>query len=414
MSEVVVGLDIGTSSVRAVIGEIAEDEKLQITGVGKAASTGLRNGVIVNIESTMRSITEAVEAAEMMSGKEVASVVTGIGGSSVESLNSTGIVAVSSHGTSIREIKEEDVSRVIDAAKAVPVPLDRQILHVVPRSYTIDGQQGIKQPIDMIGTRLEADVHIVTAAVTSMQNIIRCVGRAGYEVDGVMLKTLASSQAVMTDEEKDLGSIVIDLGGGSTDALVIADGAPFCTASVPIGGNAVTNDISIVCGISFDVAERIKLSSGCAWEPLLDTHEEVIIPGVGGRPPETISRNEICRIIYPRLVETLSDLREKIGASVKDKHLLGNIILVGGGAMMPGMVDVVSEVFDTSSVRIGTPGNFGGLLDEYSKPEYAAAVGLVVSNLDKRRSIEVRGGDASQPKGKNIFSAVTGWFKEFF
>lgn len=414
MSDVVVGLDIGTSSVRAVIGEIAEDEKLQITGVGKAASTGLRNGVIVNIESTMRSITEAVEAAEMMSGKEVASVVTGIGGSSVESLNSTGIVAVSSHGSSIREIKEEDVSRVIDAAKAVPVPLDRQILHVVPRSYTIDGQQGIKQPIDMIGTRLEADVHIVTAAVTSMQNIIRCVGRAGYEVDGVMLKTLASSQAVMTDEEKDLGSIVIDLGGGSTDALVIADGAPFCTASVPIGGNAVTNDISIVCGISFDVAERIKLSSGCGWEPLLDSYEEVIIPGVGGRPPETISRNEICRIIQPRLMETLSDLRDKIGASVKDKHLLGNIILVGGGAMMPGIVDVVSEVFDTSSVRIGTPGNFGGLLDEYSRPEYAAAVGLVVSNLDKRRSIEVRSGDSSQPKGKNIFSAVTGWFKEFF
>ena len=300
----------------------------------------------------------------------------------------------------------------MEAATAIPIDITRQIIHVIPQSYTIDGQKGIKKPLNMIGMRLEAEIHIVTAAATSVENIFRCISRAGFSVDDVRLKTLAAAEAVTTEEERELGSIIIDLGGGSTDALVIADGAPLCSVSVPIGGATVTNDISVIRGISFESAERIKKSSGCCYEPLLDEVEEVIIPGLGGRPPEAITRNELCNYIQPRIEEILTMVRDKIGLAVQDRNLSGNVILCGAGALLPGIVEVAGEVFDTRNVRIGTPGNFGGLQEEYRSPEYAVAVGLVVSNIKNCGTVQNRRENGK--KKKSGFSVIKGWLKEFF
>ncbi len=415
MSDIIVGLDIGTSTVRAVIGELDENNCLQISGVGKSVSTGLRSGIIVNIEATMKAITSAIEAAELMFGCEVTSCYTAIGGTQIDSLNSRGLVAVSNRSKGSREINQDDIDRVIDAARAVALPIDREIIHVLPQSYIIDGIQKTKDPRDMIGVRLEAEVHIVTAALTSMQNIFRCVSRAGYTIDGVMLKTLAATQAVMTEEERELGSILIDIGGGSTDVLVLLDGAPICTSSIPIGGSLVTNDISIVRGISNETAERIKLSDGCCWEPLLTEFEEVLIPGVGGRPPESISRADICRIIQPRMEEILVMVKEKIAQQTRLKKLSGNIVLTGGGALMPGIIELTSHVFDTQSVRIGIPGNLGGIMDDYRTPEYAVAAGLVVAHSDVLKKTEDKRFDKVNAVKKNGFIKTVGnFFKEFF
>lgn len=411
MSETLVGLDIGTSTVRAVIGVFSENGELQITGVGKAPSNGLRNGAIVNIEAATSSVKSAIEAAEMMAGHEVLSLFTAIGGAQVSSMNSTGVVGVAGNGKGIQEITHKDVDRVIEAAKSVPIDIARTIIHVIPQSFTIDGQKGIKQPLNMIGVRLESEIHIVTAAVTSIQNLRSCVTRAGFGCDGILLKTLASVAAITTEEERDLGSIIIDLGGGSTDALVISDGAPVCTVSIPLGGATVTNDISVIRGISFETAERIKKSSGCCYEPLLDEVEEVIIPGLGGRPPEAITRHDLCSYIQPRVEEILTMVRDKIGASVRDRKLSGNVILCGGGALLPGIVEVAGEVFDTRNVRIGIPGNFGGLQDEYRSPEFAVAVGLVVSNIENQEGSQSK--RENDKKTKGIFSALKGWLKEF-
>ena len=402
MSETIVGLDIGTSTVRAVIGVFTENGELQITGVGKSPSNGLRNGAIINLEAAMSSVTAAIEAAEMMAGHEVLSVYTAIGGSQVSSMNSTGVVGVAGNGKGTQEISQRDIERVLEAAKSVPIDMARQIIHVIPQTYTIDGQKGIKSPLGNVGVRLEAEVHIVTAAVTSIQNLIRCIKRAKFDVEDIRLKTLAAAEAITTEEERDLGSIIIDLGGGSTDALVITDGAPVCT---------VTNDISVVRGISFESAERIKKSSGCCYEALLDEVEEVIIPGLGGRPPEAITRHDLCSYIQPRVEEILTMVRDKIGATVKDRKLSGNVILCGGGALLPGIVEVAGEVFDTRNVRIGIPANFGGLQEEYRAPEYAVAVGLVVANAKSHGTLQTR---KESDKKKNTFlTAIKEWFKEF-
>ncbi|AEE16388.1 cell division protein FtsA [Treponema brennaborense] len=420
MSDIIVGLDIGTSFVRAVIGEFTENDTIQIIGVGKSVSTGLRNGAVVNIEATMRALKEAIEAAEMVSGYEVMSCVTGIGGLQIESLNSKGLVAVTGKGKSSREITQADVTRVIEAAKAVVIPMDRQILHVVPQSYIVDGQRGIKNPKDMIGIRLEAEVHIITASVTAVQNIQRCVDRAGYKIDGVMLKTLAATQAVMTEEELELGSILIDLGGGTTDALVLVGGAPVCTVSVPVGSSFVTNDIAVVKGISFETAERIKLKSGCCWEPLIDSYEEVIIPGVGGRAPEAISRVEICQIIQARMEELFEMVRSEIVKKSNLTQLSGNVVLVGGGALLPGVVELAQSVFKTTSVRIGIPGNLGGIMEEYRTPEYATVAGLILSNLNLRRRIDIKHNNKynerenTKKSGGNLGKKLSDLFKEFF
>lgn len=415
MSDIVVGLDIGTSNVRVVIAEYDENNRLRIVGLGKAPSTGLRSGVIVNIEATMRAVTAAIEAAELMSGYEVHSCFVGIGGTQVDSLNSTGQVSVSNKS---KEINQNDINRVIETASHLSIPLDRQVLHVVPQMYTVEHgvnmMQKTKDPINVIGTRLYVDVHIVTATTTTVQNIFTCASRAGYTVDGVMLKTLATAEAVLTEEEKELGSILIDMGGGSTDVIVVADGAPICTDSIPIGGLLVTNDISVVRGISTETAEKIKISDGCCWEPLVDKNEEVLILGVNGRP-ESIPRTELCDIIQPRVGEIFEMIREKISSKIKDRRLSGNVVLVGGGARMSGVIELASAVFNTESVRIGLPSNLGGLTDEYRTPDSATAIGLVVANSEVLlHKGEKRNRKDSSRKKQGFMSKVAKFFEDMF
>ena len=415
MSDIVVGLDIGTSNVRVVIAEYDENNRLRIVGLGKAPSTGLRSGVIVNIEATMRAVTAAIEAAELMSGYEVHSCFVGIGGTQVDSLNSTGQVSVSNKS---KEINQNDINRVIETASHLSIPLDRQVLHVVPQMYTVEHgvnmMQKTKDPINVIGTRLYVDVHIVTATTTTVQNIFTCASRAGYTVDGVMLKTLATAEAVLTEEEKELGSILIDMGGGSTDVIVVADGAPICTDSIPVGGLLVTNDISVVRGISTETAEKIKISDGCCWEPLVDKNEEVLILGVNGRP-ESIPRTELCDIIQPRVGEIFEMIREKISSKIKDRRLSGNVVLVGGGARMSGVIELASAVFNTESVRIGLPSNLGGLTDEYRTPDSATAIGLVVANSEVLlHKGEKRNRKDSSRKKQGFMDKVAKFFEDMF
>ncbi|MBN1616698.1 MAG: cell division protein FtsA [Spirochaetales bacterium] len=413
MSDAVVGLDIGTSRIRAVIGEISDTGVLQITGVGTSSSNGLRKGVVVNIENTVRSISQAVEAAEMMSGIEVSRCMIGIGGTHIDGLNSRGVVAVTGKGRDNREIGQDDITRVIDAAKAVVIPMDRQVLHVIPQSYIVDEQKGVKDPRNMIGVRLESEVHIVTGSVTSVQNMVKCVNRASLNVDEYMLHALAAVKSVMTEEERELGSILIDLGGGTTDVLIMADGAPLLTAVIPAGGIQVTNDISIVKGISVETAERIKLDTGCCWLPLIEENEEVILPGVGGRPPVVIPRSEIAEIIQPRMAEIFSMVMEKISSVSKKRQLSGNVILTGGGALLPGVVELASEIFNTQAVRMGIPGNFGGLTGEYRSPDYATVLGLVLSASERRRVLEGESGP-SDTQSRPVITRIRGWLKEFF
>lgn len=412
MSDIIVGLDLGTSAIRVVIGEFAEDNSLQIIGLGCCPSSGLRNGAIVNIESAMHDLKKAILDAELSSGQEVSSCITAIGGAQIESLDSRGFVAVANHGNGSREITKSDVDRVLEAATAVVIPMDRKILHVIPQQYTIDGQAGIKDPLNNIGVRLEAAVHIITCSVTSIQNIQRCITRAGYGIDSIMLKTLAAAQAVMTAEELELGSILIDLGGGTTDVLVVYKGAPICTASIPVGGILVTNDIAIGKGISFETAEQIKVKSGCCWEPsLVGADDDVIIPGVGGRAPVSVPKSDICNILQPRMRELLMLVREQIIQKTTVRQLSGNIILVGGGAQMFGIVELAQDVFNTEAVRIGIPSTLGSAVSEYRTPEYATAAGLLASNIDKHAAKDY---NIQKEKSFGFLSGLAKFFKDFF
>ena len=413
MSDVVVGLDIGTSRIRAVIGEISDTGVFQITGVGTSASTGLRKGVVVNIENTVRAVSQAIEAAEMMSGIEVTRCMIGIGGTHLDGLNSRGVVAVTGKGRDNREIGQEDINRVIDAAKAVVIPMDRQVIHVIPQSYIVDEQRGVKDPRNMIGVRLEAEVHIITGSVTSVQNMVKCVNRASLTVDEYMFHALSSVKSVMTEEERELGSILIDLGGGTTDVIIMADGAPLLTAVLPVGGIQVTNDVSIVKGISVETAERIKLDAGCCWLPLIEENEEVILPGIGGRPPVVIPRSEICEIIQPRMAEIFTMIRDKISPVTRSRQLSGNLIITGGGALLPGVVELASEIFNTQAVRIGIPGNFGGLTSEYRSPDYATVLGLVLRAFE-RRSVAEPENRSHEKVDKPVIGRIKLWLKEFF
>ena len=415
MSDIIVGLDIGTSNVRVVIAELNELGKLQVIGVGKSLSTGLRSGLVVNIDATMKAIEKAVEDAEMMAGCEVKSVFISLGGSQIESQNSKGFVAVAQKAKDSREITEDDIARVIQASQAIAIPLDREILHVIPQEYIIDGSQRTKEPLNMIGVRLESEVHIITASVSPMQNIIKCVKRAGYDIDGIMLKTLAATESVMTEEEKDLGSILIDLGGGTTDVLVVLGGAPICTATIPIGGIFVTSDISTVRGVSIETAETIKLSDGCCWEGLLSDDEYFLIPGVGGRPPEQVSRKELCEIMQPRVEEILTMVKEKVYQLTKLKKLSGNVVLTGAGALMPGIIELAQDVFDTASVRIGTSANLGNVIDAYRSADFATATGLLVAFKD-RLEVKSQGQGNSIPVAQknSVLKSIGSFFKEFF
>jgi cell division protein FtsA len=409
----VVGLDIGTTKVRAVIGELNENGLPEITGVGECASTGLRKGVVVNIEATLHSVESAVEAAEMMCGREVHNAWAGIGGSHIDGINSRGVVAVTGKNRETREIGPDDIARVLEAASAVAIPMDRQVLQRIPQNYIVDDQKGIRDPLDMIGVRLEAEVHIITCSVTSALNLVKCINRAGFRVEGLVLQALAAGRAVLTEEEKELGVALVDLGGGTTDVLVYSEGTPYSTMTVPIGGSQVTSDISIMQNIAFETAEKIKIDAGSCWEGATAGDDDIIVPGMGGRPPLSIPRCEIEKIIRPRMKEIFELVKKKLERLALNRPLGGGIVLTGGGAQLLGAAELASLVFKLP-VRIGTPLSMGGLVEEYRNPVYATAIGLVLEGF-AREGLETEKAVETKEKGSPFFGRITDWFKkEFF
>lgn len=405
----IVGLDIGTTKVCAVIGEYTGEGPIEIIGIGLSPSRGLRRGVVINIEATLKSVAAAVEAAEMMSGREVSSVFTGIAGDHIEGINSRGVVAVAGRG---REITRDDIGRVIEAAKAVVIPMDREVFHVIPQEYIVDEQGGVKNPLDMIGIRLEAEVHIITGSVTSVQNLVKCVNRAGFRVNDIILESLAASEAVLSEDEKELGVLLVDLGGGTTDILVHLEGAPYHSGVVPIGGAQVTSDLSILLKTPLEAAEKIKRQTGCCYMPMVDTEEEVIIPGVGGWPSASIPRQEMCEIIQSRMAETFSLVKEQIEKKGYLKHLSGGIVLTGGGALLQGSAELAGEVFGIPA-RVGKPARLGGLVEDYASPLYATAVGLIMTGAER---IGAAGGEKgiAPVRTEGLMGKLKDWFKEFF
>jgi len=410
----VAGLDIGTTKVCAVIGEVNEDGTLEITGVGTCPSTGLRKGVVVNIEATLRSVSTAIEAAEMMSGREIHDCWTGIGGSHIDGINSRGVVAVTGKNRETREIAADDIKRVLEAAQAVLIPMDRKVLEVIPQNYIVDDQKGILDPLNMIGVRLEAEVHIITCSTTGAQNLIKCVNRAGFRVKDLILQSLAAGSSVLSREEKDLGVALVDLGGGTTNILVYSGGAPYSISTIPAGGTQVTSDISIIKNISFETAEKIKLDAGCCWEPFLEEDDEIIVPGVGGRPPQAIPRSQILAIIRPRMEETFRLVKEKLDKLSFSRPLGGGVVLTGGGAQLVGVSELASQVFDLP-VRVGIPLPVGGLVEEYRSPAYATAVGLVLEGFEReKKEGAVPAGEVRDKGGPTVWEKLKIWFEQEF
>jgi len=416
---IITALDIGSTIVRVIICERGEDGNLKIIGSGVRPSTGLRKGVVVNIEATVRAISSCVEDAEMMSGLEVKDCWIGIGGNHISGLNSRGVVGIigKKKNSRDREIGQEDIDRVIEAAKAVMIPTDRQILEVIPQNYKVDDQKGIRNPMDMIGVRLESDVHIITCAVTGAQNLINCVNRASFRVNEIILQTLAAGRAVLTSEEMELGVLLLDLGGGTTDALVYIDGTPYSTYTIPAGGTQVTGDISIMKNISLENAEKIKIDAGCCWEEMMDADETVIIPGVGGRPPMTIPRSKIFTIIKPRMEEIFKLVKQHLDTINLSRPLGGGVVLTGGGAQLSGVVELANHILKLPA-RLGTPlpaPNLSGLVEEYRAPSYATVIGLALEG-ERRLCIDgaERGSDSRDKKNPALISKLRTWLREEF
>src|ERR1700716_139093 len=402
----VVGLDIGTSKVVAIVGEIKSDGALEIIGIGSHPSRGLKKGVVVNIESTVQSIQRAVEEAELMAGCEIHSVYAGIAGSHVRSLNSHGIVAIKD-----KEVVQGDVERVIDAAKAVAIPADQKILHVLPQEYIIDSQEGIRDPIGMSGVRLEAKVHIVTGAESAAQNIVKCVQRCGLTVEDIVLEQLASSYAALVDDEKELGVCVMDIGGGTTDIAVFTGGAIRHTAVIPIAGDQVTNDIAMTLRTPTKEAEELKLRHGCALRQLADPKDIIEVPGVGERGPRKLSRQMLAEVIEPRIEELYTLAQAELRRSGLEELLSSGIVLTGGSALLQGMVELGEEVFHLP-VRIGVPAYVGGRADVVRSPRYATAVGLLLDGREQFLRAELA---RAQGKGLgNVAERMRQWFKANF
>ncbi|SIT66773.1 cell division protein FtsA [Ectothiorhodosinus mongolicus] len=402
----IVGLDIGTSKVEAIVGEIGDDGRIEIIGIGSHASRGLKKGVVVNIESTVQSIQRAIEEAELMAGCQIHSVFTGIAGSHVKSLNSTGVVAIQE-----QEVQRVDVDRVLDAARAVAIPADQRILHVLPQEFTIDGQEGIREPIGMSGVRLEAKVHLVTGAVSAAQNIIKCVRRCGLEVDDIILEQLASSYAVLTDDEKELGVCLVDIGGGTTDIAVFTEGAIRHTAVIPIAGDQVTNDIAVALRTPTQNAEELKIRYGCALRQLANPEESIEVRGVGDRAPRRLARQSLAGVVEPRYEELMTLIQSELRRSGCEDLIAAGIVLTGGSARMEGVVDLAEEVFHMP-VRLGLPQFVTGMADTVSNPIHSTGIGLLLFGQESRRN---RVGDPLQGSGmKSVWTRMRQWFQRSF
>ena len=404
--QIIVGLDVGTTKICAIVGKITA-EGIEIIGIGTNPSEGLRKGVVVNIDSTVDSIKKAVHEAELMSGTDIKAVVTGIAGAHIKGFNSHGIIGVKD-----REVSSKDVEKVLEAAKAVAIPMDREVIHTMAQEFIIDDQDGIKDPVGMSGVRLEVKVHIVTAAVASAQNIVRSCNRAGLEVYDIALQQIASSAAVLTPEERELGVMVIDIGGGTTDIAVFTNGSICYTASLPLGGNQLTSDIAIGLRTPVTAAEKIKKQYGCAMISLIGQNDTIEVPSVGGRPPRVLSRQILGEIIEPRMEEILELVKRELYKSGFHDQVVSGVVLTGGSSLMPGVEELAESVFEMQA-RSGIPQHVGGLLDIVKSPIYATGVGLLITGGQQFGSARQLNSNDNKLFYK-LFSRMKSWFAEFF
>lgn len=405
--EIITGLDIGTTKIGVIIAEVEEDSQPKIVGVGTVPSEGLRKGVVVNVEKTIRSIEAALEKAEQMAGIKVNQVYVGIAGDHIRSYNGRGVVAVAGPEN---EITEDDVRRAIDAAKAVVMPIDREIIHIIPQEFIVDDQRGIKDPLGMSGIRLETEVHIVTGAITSAQNICRSVERAGVDVVDLVLEPLASSYSVLTEDEKELGVTVMDMGGGTTDIAMFFEGCIRHTAVVALGGNNVTNDIALCLRTPVDQAEMIKVRHGCAMHSLIENEDQTIeIAGVGGRPSRKIAQELLTDIIHPRMEEVFRLTAGEIRKSEFANLMTAGVVITGGGALIKGAVELAEEIFDMP-VKLGIPKGFSGLIDLAKSPIHATGVGLILYALSNRYELEGILSDGEIGMFERVWDRMKRWF----
>lgn len=400
----IVGLDIGTKKVAAIIGEVTDEKKVEIIGIGTAESRGLRKGVVVNLDSTVEAIKKAQEEAELMAGVEIDAAFIGISGAHIKSFNSRGVIAVSGKN---REISREEIKRVIEQSKAVSIPPDREIIHIIPQEFVVDEQDGIKDPLGMSGIKLEVNVHIVTGAITSVQNLRTCVARAGIEIQQVVLNQIATSSSVLTHDEKELGVGLIDIGGGTTEVAIFERGSLWYTSVIPIGGDNFTNDIAVGLRTPIPDAEKIKKRYGCVSHPLVDEQETIEVPTVGrGKKPRVLSRQLLADIIHPRAEEIFRLVDNDIKRMGYEKSLNSGVVITGGTALLDGLEEVAEEIFDLP-VRRGDPSGVGGLVDRVSTPDFATTVGLIQYgyNLYREKGLP-------RDRKKGFWSKVKDWLKE--
>jgi len=398
----IVGLDIGTSKVVAVVAEVLQDGRHEVIGLGQSESKGLKKGVVVNIEATVESIQRALEEAELMADCKIRNVYTGIAGSHIRSFNSSGMVAIKD-----KEVSAADVSRVIETAKAVNIPTDQQLLHTVPQEFIVDNQEDVREPIGMSGIRLEVKVHIVTGAVSAVQNIVKCVRRCGLEVSDLILQPMASADSVLTPDERELGVVLVDIGGGTTDVAVFTEGAIRHTAVIPIAGDQITNDIAMALRTPTLEAEEIKLRYGVAKQILADPTETLEVPGLGDRNPRTLSRQALAAVIEPRVEELFALVHQVVRESGYEEVLSSGIVLTGGSAMMPGMIELAEDIF-LKPARLGTPEYSGQLADVVRSPRYSTVLGLL---LEAKKQY-LRGYIVTRQEGsvKAIWQRMKEWF----
>jgi cell division protein FtsA len=409
VGSIIAGLDVGTTKICTIVGELNEDNRIDIIGIGSAPSRGLRKGVVVNIEGTVQSIEKAVKEAELMAGVDLNTVFVGIAGSHIKGINSRGVVAVSGKN---KEISKYDVTRAIDAARAVAIPVDREVLHILPQEYIIDDQDGIIEPLGMSGVRLEVEVHIITAAVTSAQNLVKSVNRAGLDIEDIVLEQFASSKAALTPQEKEIGVILVDIGGGTTDVIVFVNGKVRHTSVLGLGGNHVTNDIAVGLRTPTGEAERIKCRYGCACSDLVEEDETLEVPSVGGRKPRVLSRQVLSEIIEPRMEEIFTLVKTDLKQVGYDETLLAaGVVVTGGASIMKGVPELAERIFDLP-VRRGMPSNIGGLVDVVNSPIYSTGVGLVQYGIafDSLSKFRKTREEHLFPK---LLARMKQWFKEF-
>jgi cell division protein FtsA len=401
----IVGLDIGTSKVVALVAEVLPEGRLEVVALGESPSRGLKKGVVVNIESTVSSIQRALEDAELMADCKIREVYTGIAGSHIKSINSHGMVAIKD-----KEVTQADVDRVIETARAVNIPMDQQILHILTQEFVIDGQEDVREPFGMSGVRLEAKVHIVTGAVSAAQNIIKCVKRCGLDVRDLVLQPLASSMAVLSDDEKDLGVCLVDIGGGTTDIAVFTNGAIQHTAVIPIAGDQITNDIAMALRTPTKEAEDIKRGYGCALRQLANPTDMVEVPSVGERAARQLSRQTLAEVIEPRVEELYSLVQAELRRSGFEDLVSSGVVLTGGSSMMQGMVELGEEVFHMP-VRLGLPQYVGGLAEVVRNPRYATGVGLLLAGLEQYQRHQLARMQSSSLQ--QVFEKMKSWFQGF-